>query len=53
MGFTQDLLAAFLHGAGFDQVERVEDFGLFDDTSRSTIGPIAISLNIQARAPLG
>jgi predicted SAM-dependent methyltransferase len=53
MGFSQEILAAFLYGAGFAAVERVEDFGLFDDTSRTTIGPIAISLNVQARAPGG
>jgi predicted SAM-dependent methyltransferase len=53
MGFTQENLAAFLYAAGFDQVVRVEDFGLFDDTSRTMIGPIAISLNMQASTPLG
>lgn len=52
MGFTEDLLAAFLGAAGFEDVMRVADFGLFDDTSRATIGAIAISLNLQARKPL-
>jgi predicted SAM-dependent methyltransferase len=52
MGFTQDILAAFLHAAGFERVARVEDFGLFDDTSRTMVGPIAISLNVQAFKPL-
>lgn len=53
MGFTKELLGAFLHAAGFERIEQVEDFGLFDDTSRTKIGTIPISLNVQAFRPAG
>src|SRR5260221_6665066 len=51
MGFTLDSLSAHLTTAGFNKVMRVRDFDLFDDSSRLTLGPVPISLNVQARKP--
>ncbi len=45
------LLAAFLRDAGFVEIERVADFGLFDDTSRVIYAGVPISLNVIARKP--
>ena len=47
-GFTPDLLAGFLGNAGFQEVQRVERFDLFDDTSRLTVGEVPVSLNVIA-----
>ncbi len=51
--FDFDLLAIFLREAGFAEVERVVEFGLFDDTSRAVHAGVPISLNVIARAPIG
>jgi len=53
MGFDFDLLANVLREAGFAGVERVADFGLFDDTSRVLYAGVPISLNVIARKPGG
>ncbi|WP_425406014.1 class I SAM-dependent methyltransferase [Hwanghaeella sp.] len=52
-GFTPDLLAGFLGNAGFQEVHRVESFGLFDDTSEIRVGDQRISLNVVARKTAG
>jgi predicted SAM-dependent methyltransferase len=49
--FDFDLLAAFLREAGFVDIERVAEFGLFDDTSRLVYAGVPISLNVIARRP--
>jgi len=51
MGFDFDLLATFLSEAGFVEIERVADFGIFDDTSRVVYAGVPISLNVIARNP--
>ncbi len=51
VGFDLEILTFFLREAGFVDVERVEAFGLFDDTSRMTFAGEAISLNVNARKP--
>jgi predicted SAM-dependent methyltransferase len=51
VGFDLPILAYFLRGAGFADIERVADFGLFDDTSRLAFGGVPISLNVVARKP--
>lgn len=51
MAFDFELLAAFLHEAGFVAIERVADLGMFDDTSRLVFAGVPISLNAIARAP--
>jgi predicted SAM-dependent methyltransferase len=50
-GFTFPLLEAVLGQAGFVEVQRVADFGLFADTSRLAFAGLPISLNVQARKP--
>lgn len=51
VGFDLPILAYFLRGAGFADIERVADFGLFDDTSRIAFAGVPISLNVVARKP--
>ena len=53
MAFDFSLLEIFLREAGFDEIERVADFGLFDDTSRMVYSGVPISLNVIARKPGG
>jgi predicted SAM-dependent methyltransferase len=53
MGFDLVLLGTFLREAGFAEIERVDDFGLFDDTSRTVYAGVPISLNVTARKPAG
>jgi len=48
VGLNQDFLVDFLAGAGFRSVQRVEDFGLFDDTSNTRIKGVLVSLNLIA-----
>ncbi|KAF0684889.1 Aste57867_23133 [Aphanomyces stellatus] len=50
VGFDYDILAQVLTQAGFCDVRRVTDFGLFDDTSRLVFKGRAISLNVVATA---
>lgn len=52
-GFTPDLLAGFLGNAGFQDVQRVDSFGLFEDTSEIRVGDTRISLNVIARKAAG
>lgn len=47
-GFTPELLAGFLGNAGFDEVQRVDRFDLFDDTSNLMVGDVPVSLNVIA-----
>lgn len=51
VGFDFEILAYFLREAGFADIERVADFGLFDDTSRLVFAGVPISLNVTARRP--
>lgn len=48
-GWNFDFLSAFLKNTGFSQIERVHQFGYFDDTSELDFEGIPISLNIIAR----
>lgn len=48
-GYTEGVLAGFLGNAGFQNVVRVSEFGLFDDTSSLQVGGVPISLNVEAR----
>jgi hypothetical protein len=47
-GFDEATLHAYLVGAGFRDVRRVADFGLFGDTSVLMHKGVAISLNMEA-----
>ncbi len=48
VGLSLDIFARYLKGAGFADIERVERFGLFDDTSDLRVGDTLISLNVIA-----
>lgn len=48
VGFYDFLLIWLLENDGFVGIERVGDFGLFDDTSRASFAGVPISLNMQA-----
>jgi predicted SAM-dependent methyltransferase len=47
-GFDAEILAYYLLNVGFTNLERVEEFGLFDDASNLRILDTTISLNIIA-----
>jgi predicted SAM-dependent methyltransferase len=49
VGLTFEFLAAFLHEAGFRNIRRVPEFGLFRDTSTLHFAGVPISLNIEAQ----
>lgn len=51
VGLWAEYLAGLLHGTGFIGIQRVESFGLFDDTSTVTYEGVPISLNVEARKP--
>ena len=46
-GFSFDLLGSCLHSHGFVNIQRVQSFGLFEDTSLKMFGGVCISLNMQ------
>jgi predicted SAM-dependent methyltransferase len=48
VGLNEEFLASYLHQAGFTDMRRVSDFGLFQDTSRMKLKDIPISLNMVA-----
>jgi predicted SAM-dependent methyltransferase len=48
-GLNFEFFQAFLQEIGFRDVRRVEDFGLFEDTSTLLFGNVPISLNVEAR----
>ncbi|WP_176787683.1 class I SAM-dependent methyltransferase [Roseospirillum parvum] len=50
-GFDATSLGAHLTVAGFTGIERVADFGLFEDTSRLRLGEVPVSLNMRATKP--
>ena len=47
-GFDSDFLGQFLYQAGFRNIRRVQDFGLFNDTSTVRFAEVPISLNVEA-----
>ncbi|MBI1189749.1 MAG: methyltransferase domain-containing protein [Tepidisphaera sp.] len=51
VGYSLDILANFLGSAGFEYLERVESFGLFNDTSELTIANQRLSLNVRTFKP--
>jgi predicted SAM-dependent methyltransferase len=52
VGLNQEFLVQYLSNAGFTNMCRVEEFGLFDDTSTATLRGVPISLNMTAvKAP--
>jgi predicted SAM-dependent methyltransferase len=51
VGLNEEFLAAFLVDSGYVNIMRVEEFGLFDDTSSMKYKGVAISLNVVAEKP--
>ncbi|MDP2876447.1 MAG: glycosyltransferase, partial [Holophaga sp.] len=51
VGLNEVFLAAFLEIAGFVNINRVDTFGLFNDTSNKIYKGVAISLNVTAEKP--
>jgi predicted SAM-dependent methyltransferase len=51
-GFDENLLRHFLQAAGFETVERLKKFGVFDDSTDYEYAGHAVSLNMRARKPL-
>ena len=51
VGLTEEFMRSFLTEAGFTGVERVAEFGIFNDTSRLVYAGRPISLNVTARKP--
>jgi predicted SAM-dependent methyltransferase len=49
VGLTLEFLGRFLHEAGFRDIRRVREFGLFNDTSTLLFANVPISLNVEAR----
>ncbi len=48
VGFNDEILATYLRAAGFQGCQRVDGFGLFDDTSAMAYKGVPISLNLIA-----
>ena len=48
MGFTKEFLSQYMKDAGFENIKKVDNFGLFKDTSTLTFKDVPISLNITA-----
>jgi len=51
-GLNEEFLTAYLVGAGFANLQRVGEFGLFKDSSAMRYKGVAISLNMVAERPL-
>lgn len=52
VGLNQDLLTLFLVHAGFKHIQKVCDFGFFEDASRQLFKGVHISLNMIAQKPI-
>lgn len=48
VGLTFEFLGEYLQEAGFRDIKRVPEFGLFQDTSSLRFGGVLISLNVEA-----
>lgn len=51
VGLTHEFITYYLERAGFTDIRRVEDLGLFNDTSKLKFAGRLISLNVVARKP--
>lgn len=51
VGLNEEFLGEFLELAGFQSIQRVQDFGLFEDTSALRFRGVPISLNVIAEKP--
>ncbi len=50
-GLNEDFMTIMLRNAGYVNIQRVGEFGLFDDTSAWKFKNVAISLNMSAEKP--
>jgi predicted SAM-dependent methyltransferase len=48
VGLNFEFLQSFLQEVGFRDIQRVSEFGLFDDASTLKFGDVPISLNVEA-----
>ncbi|MBT4938254.1 MAG: methyltransferase domain-containing protein [Rhodospirillaceae bacterium] len=48
VGMFEELLTKYLNHAGFERIQKVEEFNLFDDSSLMRLGDVLISLNLIA-----
>jgi predicted SAM-dependent methyltransferase len=51
VGLNEEFLRDFLSATGFADVRRVDEFGIFDDTSRFAFNGVPISCNLIATNP--
>lgn len=51
VGLNEEFLAGYLKGSGFVGIRKVQEFGLFDDTSTMKFRGVPISLNVIAEKP--
>jgi predicted SAM-dependent methyltransferase len=49
VGLSYEFLGTFLNDTGFRDIKRVDDFDLFEDTSKQRFSGVPISLNVEAR----
>jgi predicted SAM-dependent methyltransferase len=49
VGLSFEFFGLYLHEAGFRDIRRVPEFGLFKDTSTMQLAGVPISLNVEAR----
>ncbi len=52
VGLNREFLTQYLNAAGYVNVKKVKEFGLFNDTSSMVFKGVAISLNMIAEKPL-
>jgi predicted SAM-dependent methyltransferase len=52
VGLNEEFLAVYLDRAGYVNMRKVQEFGLFDDTSSMLFKGVLISLNMIAEKPL-
>jgi len=53
VGLNEDFLKSYLREAGYENITRVEGFGITNDTSSMKYKDVAISLNMTAEKPGG
>jgi predicted SAM-dependent methyltransferase len=51
VGFNWEFLGSFLAEAGYSDIRRVQEFGLFEDGSTTKFAGLPISLNVRAVKP--
>lgn len=51
VGLNEEFLSEFLESAGFENIRKVKDFGIFNDTSSMVYMGVPISLNVIAEKP--